>query len=325
MAAPAAARVALATVFITGAHGFIGKHLARTLSAAGHRVCGLGHGIWPDAEAAAWGVSHWLNGDLSASNLNGLRQLAGPPDVVMHLAGGASVSAAIAQPKEDFVRTVASTVELFEWLRQASPKTRVVAVSSAAVYGAGHYGPIGEDAALTPFSPYGHHKLMMESLCRSYGASYGLRSAVARLFSVYGAGLRKQLLWDLCGKLDAGKAQVELGGSGTELRDWTDVRDVVRALALLPALAAAEVPTFNLGSGIATPVRAVATQLMSAWAPAGGGPGLAFSGQSRAGDPFSLQADAGRLSTLGFAWQVPLHQGLADYVRWFRGRSQERF
>ena len=315
----------MATILITGAHGFIGKHLARTLATAGHRVCGLGHGIWPDAEAAAWGVSHWLNGELSASNLNGLRQLTGPPDVVMHLAGGSSVGAAIAQPKEDFLRTVASTVELLEWLRQVSPQTRVVAVSSAAVYGAGHSGPISEGAALMPYSPYGHHKLMTESLCRSYGATYGLRSVVARLFSVYGSGLRKQLLWDLCVKLDAGSAQIELGGSGGELRDWTDVRDVVRALAILPDLADIDVPIMNLGSGIATSVRSVAQDVMSAWLPARMDHGLCFNGRSREGDPFSLQADPGRLSALGFEWQLPLRQGLADYVRWYQTREPGRF
>ncbi len=311
-------------IWITGAHGFIGRHLAQALSGAGHAVAGIGHGAWPAAAAAPWGVGHWLNGDLSASNLNALRTLAGPPDVVMHLAGGSSVGAAIAQPKEDFARTVASTVELFEWLRQESPQTCVVAVSSAAVYGAGHAGQIGEDTALAPYSPYGHHKLMMESLCRSYGATYGLRSAVARLFSVYGAGLRKQLLWDICSKLQAGQAMVELGGSGDELRDWTDVRDVVRALAVLPELANAQVPTFNLGSGVATPVRAVASQVIAAWQSSIPRPELRFSGQSRAGDPFSLQADASRIASLGFKWQIPIEQGLIDYVRWFQGQAKEQ-
>lgn len=312
-------------IWITGAHGFIGRHLARTLGGAGHLVAGIGHGAWPAAAAAQWEVGHWLNGDLSYSNLNALRTSTGPPDVVMHLAGGSSVGAAIAQPKEDFARTVGSTVELFEWLRQESPQTRVVAASSAAVYGAGHAGPIGEEASLTPYSPYGHHKLMMESLCRSYGSAYGLRSVVARLFSVYGAGLRKQLLWDLCSKLESGQSSVELGGCGEELRDWTDVRDVVRALAELPGRAEIRVPTFNLGSGVATSVRSVAMQVMAAWQPATENQSLSFNGQSRSGDPFSLQADASRLSAMGFRWRVSLSQGLPDYVRWFQNREREHF
>ena len=316
--------MSLKIVFVTGARGFIGRHLAQWLSGQGFQVAGLGHGAWPTASAAAGGVAHWLNGEVSASNLNTLRALAGTPDVVMHLAGGSSVGAAVMNPHEDFFRTVAPTIELLEWLRQESPQTSVVAVSSAAVYGAGHTGPIAEGSTQNPYSPYGHHKLMMESLCRSYGATYGLRSTVARLFSVYGTGLRKQLLWDICSKLQAGQALVELGGSGDELRDWTDVRDVVRALAVLPELANAQVPTFNLGSGVATPVRTVAAQVIAAWQSSIPRPELRFSGQSRAGDPFSLQADASRLASLGFKWQIPAEQGLIDYVRWFQAQAREQ-
>ena len=312
----------MSNIWITGAHGFIGQHLAHTLAEQGHTVLGLGHGAWPAAEAAAWGVSDWVNGDISASNLQALRTRHGPPHVVFHLAGGSTVGAAVANPREDFSRTVVSTAELLDWLRQESPQTRLVAVSSAAVYGAGHDGAISETASLRPYSPYGHHKLMMESLCRSYGSTFGSQAVVARLFSVYGAGLRKQLLWDLCSKLEAGQAPVVLGGSGNELRDWTEVRDVVRALALLAAQASAEVPSFNVGTGAATSVRDITRQVMSAWAGSPQADGAVFSGESRKGDPFSLQADASRLNALGFEWTWPLAQGLGDYVRWFKSRAR---
>ena len=312
----------MANIWITGAHGFIGQHLSRTLTQQGHTVVGVGHGAWPAAEAVAWGVSDWLNGDISASNLQALRTRHGQPDVVFHLAGGSTVGAAVANPREDFSRTVVSTAELLDWLRQESPQTRLVAVSSAAVYGAGHNGAITEAAPLRPYSPYGHHKLMMESLCRSYGSTFGTKTVVVRLFSVYGAGLRKQLLWDLCSKLEGGQTPVVLGGSGNELRDWTDVRDVVRALALLSAQASAEVPSFNVGTGVATSVRDITRQVMSAWAGAPQIDRAEFSGQSRSGDPFSLQADASRLNALGFGWTRTLAQGLGDYVRWFKSRAR---
>ena len=79
-------------------------------------------------------------------------------------------------------------------------------------------------------SPYGQHKLMMEQMCRSYAVTFGIRSTVARLFSVYGPYLRKQLLWDLCSRLRSGEQTLVLGGTGAEMRDWTDVRDVARFL-----------------------------------------------------------------------------------------------
>lgn len=312
------------TAWVTGAHGFIGQHLSRHLAAEGATVIGVGHGAWPALDAAASGVSAWLNGDISASNLHALAKEHGPPQWIFHLAGGSSVGAAVANPREDFFRTVATTVELLEWMRQEAPEAKLVAVSSAAVYGAGHEGPIAETAALTPYSPYGYHKLMMESLCRSYAATYGLRAVVARLFSVYGAGLRKQLLWDLCTRLESTRGPVELGGTGSEYRDWIDVRDVARALHSVAALADASVPTLNIGTGRATSVREVAEAVMSAWSDGTDSPrDLVFNGRSRPGDPFSLQAEASRLATLGFRWHIDVTPGLRDYVRWFRQRSRD--
>jgi len=310
------------TVLITGAHGFIGRHLSRHMAGQGWTVLGLGHGAWPQAEAGRCGVAHWLNGGITCSNLKTLTSAHGAPELIFHLAGGSSVGVAIAQPREDFVRTVSTTVELLEWMRQDAPHAKLTAVSSAAVYGAGHDGPITETATLNPYSPYGHHKLMMESLCRSYGSSYGLHSVVARLFSVFGAGLRKQLLWDFCGQLEAGRHPLQLGGTGEELRDWTDVRDVVRALALIAPLASTQAQAINVGTGLGLPVRQVAGWLADAWGDGIAPSSIKFSGQSRAGDPFSLVADGSSLAKLGFEWRVPTPQAMADYVAWFRNRHE---
>lgn len=308
-------------VWITGAKGFIGQHLARHLAAHGNIVLGLGHGLWPEAETEA-GLAAWLNGEISSSNLTSLRVTHGAPDLVLHLAGGSSVGAAIANPREDFARTVATTAELLEWLRLESPLTRLVAVSSAAVHGAAYTGRIAESSATQPLSPYGFHKLMMEQLCRSYASCYGLQCLVLRLFSVYGPGLRKQLLWDLCRRLQHAPPSIELSGTGDELRDWTHVSDVLRAIEATADLASPEVPTFNVGSGRATSVREVAQTVIDAFATGGQRSNLHFNGKVRAGDPFSLVADSSRLQALGFEWSISPQQGIAEYVRWFHDQAE---
>lgn len=308
-------------VWITGAKGFIGQHLARRLATRGDTVLGVGHGLWPEAAMEA-SLSFWLNGEITGSNLNSLRLVHGRPDLVVHLAGGSSVGLALANPLEDFSRTVGSTAALLEWLRQESPQTRLVAVSSAAVHGAGHEGRIADSAPTRPLSPYGHHKLMMEQLCRSYASCYGLPCLVLRLFSVFGLGLRKQLLWDICQRLRAEPASVELDGSGDELRDWTYVSDVLQAIEATADLASPEVSTFNVGSGRATSVREVAQMVINAFGEAGEQTELRFSGKVRAGDPFSLVADPLRLQKFGFECRVSLQQGIADYVRWFQGQME---
>ena len=309
-------------VWITGAHGFIGRHVSLAVAERGDRVLGIGHGHWPSIESQNHAVSESINGDINSSNLNELSALGGRPDVVIHLAGGSSVGVAIAHPREDFFRTVVSTVELLEWLRLNSPETSLVVASSAAVYGAGYEGRIAESVSLNPYSPYGQHKLMMESLCQSYGASFGLRSVIARLFSVYGVGLQKQLLWDICNRIEAYPSRIELGGTGEELRDWVCVDDVARVLASLGEYANVSAPTFNVGTGSGTSVREIAQLLINAWVNERGGvPELGFSGQSREGDPFSLVADTHRLSGLGFHCVNSLGKGIAAYVDWFCNRK----
>jgi UDP-glucose 4-epimerase len=304
------------TVWITGANGFIGRYLARYLADAGHTVHGIGHGAIHDSDRQRLGLQTWLNGEVDAANLNALAAGHDVPSEIFHLAGGSSVGLSIAQPFEDFSRTVASTARLLEWVRSSARECRLIVASSAAVYGSDHDGPIGEDAIPAPMSPYGQHKLMAEQLCKTYAAIYGIRSTVARLFSVYGPHLRKQLLWDICSRLQADGRTLELGGTGAEIRDWTDVRDVARLLAKLRDLPQQEgFRVINGGSGRGTSVADVANMLVRNW---GKDVEVRYSGVVRAGDPFSLLADDAALRRLPFDWRIPVDGGLADYVKWFK-------
>jgi UDP-glucose 4-epimerase len=304
------------TVWITGAAGFMGRYLARALADAGHAVHGIGHGALTDSEKQRLGLRTWLNGEIDAAGLNVLAAH-GLPSKVFHLAGGSSVGSSIAKPLEDFSRNVVSTARLLEWLRVASPESLIIAVSSAAVYGADHHGPISESAAPAPMSPYGRHKLMMEQLCQGYSETFGMRTLVARLFSVYGPELRKQLLWDVCAQLQQEEQTLVLGGTGAEIRDWTDVRDIARLLTTFAELPQPEnFRIINGGSGRGTSVAEIAGMLVSNW---GTDVAVRYSGEVRLGDPPSLLADDAALRRLSFKWQISLDQGIADYVKWFKG------
>ena len=308
------------TVWITGAAGFMGRYLARALADTGQTVHGIGHGALTDSEKQRLGLRIWLNGEVDATSLNALA-VHGRPSKVFHLAGGSSVGLSIVQPLEDFSRNVVSTARLLEWLRVSSPESSVVAVSSAAVYGADHHGPILESAAPAPMSPYGRHKLMMEQLCQSYAVSFGMRTLVARLFSVYGPHLRKQLLWDVCSRLRQEGRTLVLGGTGAEIRDWTDVRDVARLLTVIADMPQPEkFCVINGGSGRGTTVAEIAAMLVQNW---GNDVAVRYSGVVRPGDPPSLLADDALLRRLSFDWQISLEQGIADYVKWFKGSVRD--
>jgi UDP-glucose 4-epimerase len=136
---------------------------------------------------------------------------------------------------------------------------------------------------------------------------------------VYGPGLKKQLLWDLCNKLHKNADRVHLGGTGNELRDWVAVGDAARILSRIGPLACADVPKFNLGTGVGTTVCTVAECLVEAWnGRPDAGTSILFSGESRPGDPFSLVAAPDRLADLGHKCGVALAEGISQYVAWFK-------
>ena len=83
-------------------------------------------------------------------------------------------------------------------------------------------------------SPYGLHKHMAEELCEYYNRIHGYRIRSIRIFSAYGNGLRKQLLWDIYQKYQ-NTGRIELFGTGEETRDFIHVSDIVRAIELILA------------------------------------------------------------------------------------------
>jgi UDP-glucose 4-epimerase len=252
-----------------------------------------------------------LAGDVSTENLDLLGEKVGQPSLIVNLAGGSSVGPSLEAPLGDFERTVGVGVRVLNWTWKNAPAAHLSFASSAAVYGAGHEGPISETASLNPLSPYGHHKLMMEASVRFWGQAFGIRSAIVRLFSVYGPGLQKQLIYDLSTRLAASPREIILSGTGDEMRDWLWIGDAARMMIDVGALASAEVPVLNGCTGTGTPIREVAEHLIRLW---GGRSAAKFSGVSRPGDPINLYGNASTLVAKGIRAEVVLRDGLASMV-----------
>lgn len=306
-------------VWITGGKGFIGRNLAKFIATKQCDVFGIGHGFWSAQAPNSWSYSGWMNAEIDFSNLNHLASESGLPKYIFHLAGGSAVGPSIHNPYEDFQRTVDTTARLLEWVRQVSPETKVIGVSSAAVYGAGFLKPIKEDDVGLPYSPYGFHKEMLEGLFNSYRQTFDLNLTVVRLFSVYGAGLEKQLLWDICNKLKTStNGKVILNGTGNEIRDWLHVNDAIKLMWLVAENNTLKQPSVNGGTGVATSIKNIALEVVNDW---GEGFEVDFSGVARKGDPQFLVADINTAKQFGFTVDTSLTDGVFNFVEWFKARK----
>ena len=300
-------------VLVTGAYGFIGRHVARCLAAQGRSVIGIGHGVWSRDEWRNWGIAEWHTADVT---LDSLVTYAGQPEFVIHCAGGSSVPFANANPYQDYHRTVTTTASVLEFVRLHAPGAAVVFPSSAAVYGQAPRVPIRESDPIQPVSPYGEHKRMGEVLCESYASHFGVRAAIVRLFSVYGNGLRKQLLWDGCSRISRGEC--EFAGTGQEQRDWLHVTDAATLLVLACQHASARPVVVNGGTGAGVSVADIVQHMMDCF---GKKQVPRFSGQRRAGDPPAYVASMEAVARWGWSPRQPWREGVKDYVRWFAGEN----
>ena len=302
------------TIIVTGARGFLGRYTARRLALDGFSVTGVGYGSWEPQDYGLWGLSNWNEGEIT---LETLCRSSETPYAIVHCAGGASVPASLQNPPADFERTVRTTANVMDFVRRCSPLTKVVYPSSASIYGNADHLPIAECASPMPVSPYGIHKWLAEQVIAMYSRQFHIASAILRFFSLYGSGLRKQLLWDACIKMTAGDPTFM--GTGKELRDWLHVEDAARLIALGIGNAAPECPIVNGGSGIGVSVCDILTKLSVHLRPGQSAPG--FSGSVRGGDPTSFVADTRRSKAWGFVPERSLEDGISDYVEWWRCES----
>jgi UDP-glucose 4-epimerase len=191
-------------------------------------------------------------------------------------------------------------------------KPRLVLVSSAAVYGDQGDYDYTEKNIRSPISPYGFHKYSAEILCESYSRSFGVEVSIVRLFSVYGEGLCKQLLWDALNKFSNG--QNEFLGTGSELRDWIHVEDAAELLTLAGVRSQLKFDIYNGGGEIAT-CRDILEKLGKAY---GANSEVLFNNLTHKGNPHRLTSD-GHYTKNILKWQpnISLDEGLQRYISWF--------
>lgn len=300
---------------VTGGAGFIGSHLVEELVRRGERVVVVDNGSTGNpgnlASVARAVDVHTLDlvGDDPREALAGCA-------LVFHLAGGTDVSGSIEQPRPDLEKNVLTTLNLIQAVREVAPEARIVNVSSAAVYGfSPDPPPWSEEALPVPVWPYAVSKLAAEHYLGAAPRLYGLRTATLRLFHVFGPRLRRQVVYDLVRKLHERPDELVVHGDGSELLDLSYVADVVEAMILVAASAPLEGEAYNVASGREVTIDELVGVIC---AEVGAEPEIAHSGETRPGTPPAFRARTEKLRSLGYAPKVPLEQGIAETVAWYR-------
>ena len=239
----------MSRILVTGIEGFAGGHLARHLASTGHEVIGL---HWADAPAGLPGELH--RGDVCDFDATRVLIETTKPDGIIHLAGISSVALSESRQMTTYEVNALGTLKLLEAVRQLQLKRRLVLISSADVYGRSNVGrPLTEDLPSLPLSPYALSKLMTGEAGRFYHRAFELDTVVLRPFSHTGPGQSSTFVFpkvaNAIARIERGQMEpvIEMGDLSVR-RDYTDVRDVVRAYLLaFENCTAGE--TYNVTSG----------------------------------------------------------------------------
>jgi UDP-glucose 4-epimerase len=212
------------------------------------------------------------------------------------------VGLSVTDPRTDFFLGPVLTWEILDSVRLNSPNCKLIFLSSAAVYGSPQYLPIDESHSMTPVSPYGYHKWQSELICREFTEMHGMQVASARIFSAYGPGLKRQVVWDLFYHAIT-RGVINAQGSGTESRDFIHVADVCAALETIFLRAAFNGESYNVSSGEETTISELTGLIRESVAP---DCVVNFSGAVPPGTPLNWRADISRLRELGFSPKIKI-------------------
>jgi GDP-4-dehydro-6-deoxy-D-mannose reductase len=239
---------------ITGVGGFVGRHLARHLCAEGVQVSGVGRA--PDCRDLSDDVEMFTADLRDRTEVLNVAQTV-RPDAVYHLAAQSSSSQSLADPWGTLANNLQAQLSLLDALLGAGLRPRVLVVGSSDEYGRVRPDqiPIHEDVPLRPTTPYAVSKVTQDVLGFQYFAQHGLPVVRVRPFSHTGPGHDPRFVVPSFARqlaqIEAGQLKPEIRVGNLDVyRDFTDVRDMVRAYRLA-LLAGTPGEVYNLGRGTA--------------------------------------------------------------------------
>lgn len=253
--------------FITGAGGFVGKHLLTYLAQnTDWELHGNAH-THPDG--LEFPSLYWHSCDLTSREQVGDLLAEIQPAFIFHLAAQSNVQRAFADPEATLINNTVSQLNLLEALRNAAPMCRIMIACSSEQYGLVRPEdiPINESTPFRPNNPYAVSKIAQDALALQYFLSYKQPTIRVRAFNHIGPGQSDAFVTAAFAKqvalIEAGKQEpvISVGNLDAE-RDFSDVRDMVRAYHL--AITHGEPgDVYNIGSGVSHTIQWVLDSLVS--------------------------------------------------------------
>lgn len=229
------------TVLVTGAAGFVGSILSRTLLDEGYAVAGVDNfddtyerRFKEEQIAPCVGDPNFELAELDICNKDALFALLDrtKPARIIHLAAKADTRAAVDDPYPYIQNNIIGTLNIFEGSKRIGA-VNTVFVSSSSVYGNSTEVPWSEtSAADEPLSPYGATKRACELFAHAYHHNFGLNITCLRYFNVYGEHNRPGMVPYKWARALLRGEEIEISGKGERRRDYTYVGDTVRATIL---------------------------------------------------------------------------------------------
>jgi nucleoside-diphosphate-sugar epimerase len=299
-------RITERLMLVTGGAGFIGSHLVDALLDRGFAVRVI--------DSFSTGKRENLNSraalyEADIRDRAGLEPAFDGVDCVFHTAALPRVGLSIEHPLETHLVNVVGTLNVLIAARDARVR-RVVYSGSSSVYGEQSHLPLTEAMTPNPISPYALQKLTGEEYVRMFHRLYGLEGVTLRYFSVYGPRMDLQGAYaTVIGAFLRARREgrpLEIRGDGEQRRDFTHVRDVVRANLAAIDCEVADGSAINVGRGRALSVNQIAALI--------GGPSVNVA--ARAGEPRDTLADLRRSrELLGWRPEVETEDGVRQLMR----------
>jgi UDP-glucose 4-epimerase len=316
-------------VLVTGALGFIGSNLCRTLADLGAKVLAV-DSLLPDYGGNLFNLAGYQDRvriNIADVRGHGMNYLVRDQDVLFNLAGQVSHVDSMTDPFTDLEINCRSQLWILEAVRQNNPEVKIVYAGTRQVYGKPQRLPVDETHLLNPTDVNGINKISGEFYHLVYHSVYGIRASSLRLTNTYGP--RQLIRHNRQGFIGWFVRQAVLGetiqlfGDGTQKRDFDYVDDVVDAFLRAGAMDAADGEVFNLGGD--EPVSLLdLVKILIEIAGHGGYVLSPFPPERKRIDIGDFYADTTKIrGTLGWAPRVRLREGLErtiDYYRQHRDR-----